>query len=392
MAAMTSAEMPPIERSDPVPRILCAGVIALDEVFRVEEFPRPDGKVQANGFFVVTGGCAANAAVAIARLGGRALVAGPMGGPKGKDANGDRVLRALKREHVDCTFCQRIPGLATALSTIFMNARGDRTIVTYCDERIAATTPTDADAAVAVADVLLADNCFPDFVQPICAAARRRRLPVVLDGDRRTVENDPLFRLATHRHLFFAMLARDDRHGRSRRRPQAHRMQYQRVHRREQRAERHPLSRGRRGAALAGIQHHCRRHDWRRRRLSRRLCAGAGRGPRRSRGHALRRRGGRDQMHSARRLGGHAETVRGRGTHRPVPPTGGRAVVSFHTEALPPQVYEATTSKLLFDWRSCSDGELASQSCCSARTGRCRSRAETAILHARNGQGAGSVE
>jgi len=176
----------------------CAGIIALDEVFRVEEFPRPDGKVQANGFFAVNGGCAANAAVAIARLGGRALLAGPMGGPKGEDANGDRVLRALKREHVDCTFCQRIPCLATALSTIFMNTRGDRTIVTYCDERIAATTPTDADAAVAVADVLLADNCFPDFVQPICAAARRRRLPIVLDGDRRTAENDPLFRLATH--------------------------------------------------------------------------------------------------------------------------------------------------------------------------------------------------
>jgi sulfofructose kinase len=139
---MTSAKMPLIERRNAVPRILCAGVIVLDEVFRVEEFPRPDGKVQANGFFVVNGGCAANAAVAIARLGGRAILAGPMGGPKGEDANGDRVLRALKREHVDCTFCQRIHGLATALSAIFMNAHGDRTIVTYCDKRIAATMPT----------------------------------------------------------------------------------------------------------------------------------------------------------------------------------------------------------------------------------------------------------
>jgi hypothetical protein len=35
-----------------------------------------------------------------------------------------------------------------------MNTRGDRTIVTYCDKRIAATTPTDANAAVAVAEVL----------------------------------------------------------------------------------------------------------------------------------------------------------------------------------------------------------------------------------------------
>src|SRR5262249_46561863 len=134
---MTSAKMPLIKRSGTVPRILCAGVIVLDEVFRVEEFPRPDGKVQANGFFVVNGGCAANAAVAIARLGGRALLAGPMGGPKGEDANGDRVLRALKREHVNCTFCQRIHGLATALSSIFMNTRGDRHLVDYCDKTVA---------------------------------------------------------------------------------------------------------------------------------------------------------------------------------------------------------------------------------------------------------------
>ena len=47
MAAMTSAEMRFIKRREAAPRILCAGVIALDELFRVEEFPRPDGKVQS---------------------------------------------------------------------------------------------------------------------------------------------------------------------------------------------------------------------------------------------------------------------------------------------------------------------------------------------------------
>ena len=45
---------------------------------------------------------------------------------------------------------------------------------------------------------MLADNRYPDFVRPICEAARRRNIPVVLDGDRPTVEDDPLFRLATH--------------------------------------------------------------------------------------------------------------------------------------------------------------------------------------------------
>jgi sulfofructose kinase len=180
------------------PRILCAGIIVLDEVFRVEEFPQADGKVQANGFFVVNGGCAANAAVAIARLGGHAALAGPLGGPEGEDGNGDRVLKALQRENIDCTHCQRIDGMATALSAIFMNARGDRTIVTYRDERIATAKPKDADAMVAQADAVLADNRYPDFVRPICEAARARNLPVLIDGDRPTVEDDPLFGLATH--------------------------------------------------------------------------------------------------------------------------------------------------------------------------------------------------
>jgi sulfofructose kinase len=79
-----------------------------------------------------------------------------------------------------------------------MDARGDRTIVTYRDERIATATPADPDKIVATADAVLADNRYPDFVRPICEAARRRNIPVVLDGDRPTVEDDPLFRIATH--------------------------------------------------------------------------------------------------------------------------------------------------------------------------------------------------
>src|SRR5258707_15630798 len=74
--------------------ILCAGIIVLDEVFRVDRFPQPDAKTQAQSFFIVNGGCAANAAVAAARRGGRAALAGPLGGPPGEDWDGDRVLAA----------------------------------------------------------------------------------------------------------------------------------------------------------------------------------------------------------------------------------------------------------------------------------------------------------
>ena len=297
------------------PRILCAGIIVLDEVFRVEQFPRADGKVQASGFFVVNGGCAANAAVTIARLGGRAALAGPMGGPAGEDANGDRVLKALAREQVDCTFCQRVDGLATALSAIFMNARGDRTIVTYRDEAIAATAPADPAAAVAAADAVLADNRYPDFVQPICEAARAAGLARrARRRHGRRVEDDPLFRIATHVDLFVRMPARNHR-----RRPISARglpasPADRRISRGEQRAARHRLPRPTaRCAALAGVRDRRGRHARRRRRLARRLRAGAGRGQDRDRSHALRRGRRRHQVQPDRRLGRCAQPRRSRG-------------------------------------------------------------------------------
>ncbi len=180
------------------PRILCAGILVLDQVFQVDALPQPDKKVEAKGFFIVNGGCAANAAVAIARLGGRAILASPLGGPAGEDENGDRLLAALAREHVDTSACQRLAGLATGLSAIFIDARGDRTIVTHRDKRIAAVTPHDPEALVARADLVLADNRYPQFVRPICEAARRREMRIVLDADKATVTDDPLFRIATH--------------------------------------------------------------------------------------------------------------------------------------------------------------------------------------------------
>jgi sulfofructose kinase len=180
------------------PRILCTGILVLDEVFYVKAIPARDTKVEADGFFVVNGGCAANAAVAIARLGGRAMLASPMGGPAGADDNGDRVLAALARENIDTGACQRLDGLTTGLSAIFVDARGDRTIVTYRDPRIAAARPRDADAVAAAAELVLADNRYPDFVRPICEAARRRRLPIVVDADKTTTPDDALFSLASH--------------------------------------------------------------------------------------------------------------------------------------------------------------------------------------------------
>ena len=81
------------ERAPNVPKILCAGIAVQDIVMRVENFPAPGTKVAASEFIITGGGCAANAAVAVARLKGRVAFAGPLGGT-------DDATRQIGRAHV----------------------------------------------------------------------------------------------------------------------------------------------------------------------------------------------------------------------------------------------------------------------------------------------------
>jgi sulfofructose kinase len=180
------------------PEVLCTGIAVLDAVFRVAQFPVPEVKTQASAFMIIPGGCAANAAVAIARLGGRARFAGPLGGPAGQESTGDRVTAALAAEQVDCGWCERVPGVASPMSAICIDPRGERSIVNYRDDRLAAARPRDPAAIVATAAAVLADNRFPEFVLPICEAARARGIPVVLDADKPTRASDILLRVASH--------------------------------------------------------------------------------------------------------------------------------------------------------------------------------------------------
>jgi sugar/nucleoside kinase (ribokinase family) len=178
--------------------ILCAGIAVLDEVFRVRAFPRPDTKVEASEFVTIGGGCAANAAVAIARLGGKVRFAAPLGGPASDDTTGDRLVEGLRREGVDCAGCVRVPRARTPVSAIFIDERGERTIATYRDHRLDAVKPDDPHQLVAGVDAVLVDNRFPDFVMPICCAARARGIPVVIDADKATDHRHALFGVATH--------------------------------------------------------------------------------------------------------------------------------------------------------------------------------------------------
>ena len=182
--------------SSSAPAVLCAGIAAQDIVFRVGNFPPPGGKCMTHEFAVVAGGCAVNAAIAVARLGGRAYYTGPLG--DAQDSVSNQLLMQMTQENVRTEGVVRVPGATAPVSGIMIDGTGERMIATYRDRRIEAARVPDPDELVAGMSVVLADNRFPHFVQPVCEAARRRGIAVLLDADRPTVQDDPLFLSPTH--------------------------------------------------------------------------------------------------------------------------------------------------------------------------------------------------
>jgi len=178
--------------------ILCAGIAVQDIVMRVEHFPQPGQKVPASDFVITGGGCAANAAVAIARLRGRVKFSGPLGGPPGRDTTSDRIIADLEREGIGCSGVERVPGGTASASLILLDVEGEKTIATRRGKNLLDAVPSDATALVATIGAVLIDNRFPKFVAPICAAARARGIPLVIDGDQETTEDDALLALGTH--------------------------------------------------------------------------------------------------------------------------------------------------------------------------------------------------
>jgi sugar/nucleoside kinase (ribokinase family) len=176
--------------------VLCAGIAVQDLLFKVDKFPPPGGKTMTHDFMTVCGGCAVNAAIAVARLGGSARYTGPLGDAEDNPSN--QLIAAMQKEGIDTAHIVRVAGAAIPVSGIMIDATGERIIVTYRDRSIEAASPPDLDRLLSGVTLLLADNRFPDFVRPICEAARRRGIPVVLDADRPTTEDDPLFGIPSH--------------------------------------------------------------------------------------------------------------------------------------------------------------------------------------------------
>jgi sulfofructose kinase len=159
--------------------VLCLGMSALDAIYRVPGIPTAPTKILATGFVESGGGMAANASVAIARLGGRAHYWGRVG----DDELGARILGGLNAEGVDTTAVRRAPGCVSPSAAILVGADGERLVCAYNDPRLDPDPSWLPLARVREFRAVLADVRWPAGAAAVLDAARAAGLPTVLDGD-----------------------------------------------------------------------------------------------------------------------------------------------------------------------------------------------------------------
>ncbi len=160
-------------------KVICVGHSALDRVFTVEAWPQASAKVRAQTCVEVGGGMAANAAVAVARLGGEAH----FWGPAGADSVADVMRAQLQAAGVDARGLRRFAGLSSSTSAILIDARGERLIVSYRGSALAAPADWLPLDQVGAAGALLADVRWPQGASAALRAARRAGIPSVIDAD-----------------------------------------------------------------------------------------------------------------------------------------------------------------------------------------------------------------
>lgn len=192
-------------RNHPQPSVICVGGSAtIDHIFLIDEVKPPSAKIAANDFVETGGGMGANAAVAVQRLGGKAIYWGRVG----NDETGAQVIALLQHEGIDVTALRQLDGYRTKIATILIDARGERLVVSSQPQGY----PPDASwlpiGRVAECDAVLADTRWPAGAQRLFDAAATAAKPSVFDGD----GGDPLqvrttAQLATHPVFSQTMLA-----------------------------------------------------------------------------------------------------------------------------------------------------------------------------------------
>lgn len=180
--------------------VFCLGISTLDYVYSVETMPTRGEKYRSKGLAVVGGGCAGNASVAIARLGGRCWLATRLA----DDLTGDQIVADLASEGVETGFARRVPGLRSPVSAILVDAQGERMVISYSDPQMPEDTDWLPTSLPDGARAVLTDTRWGEGALAALRLARQAGVPGVLDGDRKPPHPDLV---GTASHVAFSAQA-----------------------------------------------------------------------------------------------------------------------------------------------------------------------------------------
>jgi sugar/nucleoside kinase (ribokinase family) len=158
-------------------RVICVGTAVVDTIFAVDRLPLAPGKNFASSVMQVGGGVAANAAVTVAALGGE----GVLWSRVGDDASGMQIVRELADWRVEVGAVQRVSGVSSSISTVLVDASGDRQIVNYLDPRLLQDAEGLPFEDIAGADALMCDVRWLPAVTVALAEARAHGRPGIVD-------------------------------------------------------------------------------------------------------------------------------------------------------------------------------------------------------------------
>lgn len=156
-------------------RIYVLGMAVMDFVFDVPAFPDQAQKYRATNAVLVGGGCAANGAYAVAKLGGDAVLAARFG----DDQVADLILSDLTASGVDVTRCHKANGGQSSFSSVLVDATGERQIVNFRGSGLTEETSWIAPDA----DAVLVDNRWPAGAATALAWAKSKGVPGVVDAE-----------------------------------------------------------------------------------------------------------------------------------------------------------------------------------------------------------------
>jgi sugar/nucleoside kinase (ribokinase family) len=115
-----------MEGEETMPEVACLGVLVADLLGRPIDALPPHGRLGlVEEMTLHIGGCAANTAIDLAKLGVSAAVLGKVGA----DGLGDFIIRELQKENLDTRGVIQSPGVSTSASMVLVDSHGERTFL-----------------------------------------------------------------------------------------------------------------------------------------------------------------------------------------------------------------------------------------------------------------------